>query len=446
MYSPSSTSTGQTTPPASEMNLDSRKQNPITTTSSTGMTHLQEQQESEVPNIQELISDEDDVSLDIFKMYTKKYLPQQNQHQNQRISNLAWRISSNKSKIAKPLVRSGSVSTTTNNYSNPIKLEPRSNSIAKSLNEDILNDSNLDEFDYVAHIRKISQEEYSSDTKSIDKSKSATMNKTKNNSNNSNFLSSYISSLESTLIQQKQQQKQTQGQGILGNNQPKKVLQCTNCQTRTTPLWRKTNNGDLLCNACGLFYKLHGVLRPLNADRKRKQLKKNDKMILNENTNIFTGLNIGKFTKPQSTMIAPSVSSKSSIVQHQTPATPTPQTFSMLGLGHSISVNTTATTTTTNDDLMNFDSFLDFNMNANNYPNQGNSDDIDKLLNMNLFQPEFSNQHQQSQHQHHDEYDLLDPNGLPPSASHINSNNTSSTSNDTNANNNWNWLEFSPAV
>ena len=65
---------------------------------------------------------------------------------------------------------------------------------------------------------------------------------------------------------------------------------CTNCQTTNTPLWRRDPDGQPLCNvsvglirrrfrqadpfllgigwgfyqACGLFYKLHGVVRPLS--------------------------------------------------------------------------------------------------------------------------------------------------------------------------------------
>ena len=34
---------------------------------------------------------------------------------------------------------------------------------------------------------------------------------------------------------------------------------CTNCFTQTTPLWRRNPEGQPLCNACGLFLKLHGV-------------------------------------------------------------------------------------------------------------------------------------------------------------------------------------------
>uniref|UniRef100_H2Z8S8 GATA-type domain-containing protein n=1 Tax=Ciona savignyi TaxID=51511 RepID=H2Z8S8_CIOSA len=38
---------------------------------------------------------------------------------------------------------------------------------------------------------------------------------------------------------------------------------CSNCSTTTTTLWRRNASGDPVCNACGLYYKLHGVNRPL---------------------------------------------------------------------------------------------------------------------------------------------------------------------------------------
>lgn len=41
-------------------------------------------------------------------------------------------------------------------------------------------------------------------------------------------------------------------------------VQCTNCHTKTTPLWRRNPQGEPLCNACGLFLKLHGTVRPLS--------------------------------------------------------------------------------------------------------------------------------------------------------------------------------------
>ncbi|CAO1619523.1 unnamed protein product [Parajaminaea phylloscopi] len=37
---------------------------------------------------------------------------------------------------------------------------------------------------------------------------------------------------------------------------------CSNCTTTKTPLWRRDPDGKPLCNACGLFLKLHGTIRP----------------------------------------------------------------------------------------------------------------------------------------------------------------------------------------
>ncbi|XP_060738047.1 erythroid transcription factor [Tachysurus vachellii] len=39
--------------------------------------------------------------------------------------------------------------------------------------------------------------------------------------------------------------------------------QCANCQTSTTTLWRRNASGEPVCNACGLYFKLHNVNRPL---------------------------------------------------------------------------------------------------------------------------------------------------------------------------------------
>lgn len=44
-------------------------------------------------------------------------------------------------------------------------------------------------------------------------------------------------------------------------------LSCTNCGTCTTTIWRRNALGEMVCNACGLYFKLHGVNRPMNMRR-----------------------------------------------------------------------------------------------------------------------------------------------------------------------------------
>lgn len=51
-------------------------------------------------------------------------------------------------------------------------------------------------------------------------------------------------------------------------------LSCANCHTTTTTLWRRNNEGEPVCNACGLYYKLHGVNRPLSMKKDGIQTRK----------------------------------------------------------------------------------------------------------------------------------------------------------------------------
>ena len=80
---------------------------------------------------------------------------------------------------------------------------------------------------------------------------------------------------------------------------------CTNCFTQTTPLWRRNPEGQPLCNACGLFLKLHGVVRPLSL--KTDVIKKRNR---GSNNTVPAG---------SSTRAAKKSSRKNSV--HQTPAT-----------------------------------------------------------------------------------------------------------------------------
>ncbi|KAM4623171.1 transcription factor GATA-5 isoform 2-T2 [Discoglossus pictus] len=51
-------------------------------------------------------------------------------------------------------------------------------------------------------------------------------------------------------------------------------LCCTNCHTSTTTLWRRNSEGEPVCNACGLYMKLHGVPRPLAMKKESIQTRK----------------------------------------------------------------------------------------------------------------------------------------------------------------------------
>ncbi|KAG2201696.1 hypothetical protein INT46_007148 [Mucor plumbeus] len=45
------------------------------------------------------------------------------------------------------------------------------------------------------------------------------------------------------------------------------IIKCYNCETTTTPLWRRDETGNTICNACGLYYKLHNIQRPITMKR-----------------------------------------------------------------------------------------------------------------------------------------------------------------------------------
>ena len=58
-------------------------------------------------------------------------------------------------------------------------------------------------------------------------------------------------------------------------------LSCVNCQTTTTTLWRRNEFGDMVCNACGLYWKLHKKPRPimLKSDVIKKRNRKMNKYV-----------------------------------------------------------------------------------------------------------------------------------------------------------------------
>ncbi|XP_067614040.1 uncharacterized protein DDB_G0283357 isoform X2 [Eurosta solidaginis] len=51
-------------------------------------------------------------------------------------------------------------------------------------------------------------------------------------------------------------------------------LSCSNCLTTHTSLWRRNQSGEPVCNACGLYFKLHSVNRPLTMKKDTIQTRK----------------------------------------------------------------------------------------------------------------------------------------------------------------------------
>ena len=51
---------------------------------------------------------------------------------------------------------------------------------------------------------------------------------------------------------------------------------CSHCSTTISPLWRRTDRGEIVCNACGLYYKNRGHKRPIELKmagvRRKKKL------------------------------------------------------------------------------------------------------------------------------------------------------------------------------
>ncbi|KAF2273053.1 uncharacterized protein EI97DRAFT_405208 [Westerdykella ornata] len=53
------------------------------------------------------------------------------------------------------------------------------------------------------------------------------------------------------------------GRGATAATGTSVVPACQNCGTTVTPLWRRDEEGRTICNACGLYHKLHGRPRPV---------------------------------------------------------------------------------------------------------------------------------------------------------------------------------------
>ncbi|EFO21032.1 GATA zinc finger family protein [Loa loa] len=66
------------------------------------------------------------------------------------------------------------------------------------------------------------------------------------------------------------------------NNNSPSMSRCSNCLTTKTTAWRRDQTGKLVCNACGLYYRLHRTNRPVHMrkdiiqQRFRRRVKEED--------------------------------------------------------------------------------------------------------------------------------------------------------------------------
>jgi GATA-binding protein len=87
---------------------------------------------------------------------------------------------------------------------------------------------------------------------------------------------------------------------------------CTNCFTQTTPLWRRNPEGQPLCNACGLFLKLHGVVRPLSLTTVKKRKRGSNASMLAGGTRILSARKAAKTLEPSNTVTTNTIRDSSS--------------------------------------------------------------------------------------------------------------------------------------
>jgi uncharacterized Zn finger protein (UPF0148 family) len=57
---------------------------------------------------------------------------------------------------------------------------------------------------------------------------------------------------------------------------PEMNQECANCHQTQTPLWRKNERGEPVCNACGLYAKLHHRDRPAEMRKTTIQRRRRD--------------------------------------------------------------------------------------------------------------------------------------------------------------------------
>lgn len=238
-------------------------------------------------SLREIVRDIDDSSMRIFKMYKNKtYLPH-----SKRISNIAWRIQNKKIMLSRP---------------HPIS-PPASGGSTTS--------ANGEGFDYANHILHLLRQNSLLHSQSLNRSHSSSSTHSRQSSQGSSRIPpstfKLLTSSPLHLTNKADQKNRTptstpypfhlersdlktardtaiRRSSLLTKRMPysepdisKPVLQCSHCFSESTPMWRQGPRGELLCNACGLYNKLHGSQRQPHANRLK------DRQVQVNNTRLF---------------------------------------------------------------------------------------------------------------------------------------------------------------
>uniref|UniRef100_A0A0K0F0T2 GATA-type domain-containing protein n=1 Tax=Strongyloides venezuelensis TaxID=75913 RepID=A0A0K0F0T2_STRVS len=80
--------------------------------------------------------------------------------------------------------------------------------------------------------------------------------------------------------------KKTFQKKTVTSSQKRQDMKCNNCGGSNTTLWRRNADGHPVCNACGLYFKLHGVQRPLSMKKDGDTQKRKRKPKTNNPENV----------------------------------------------------------------------------------------------------------------------------------------------------------------